>query len=63
MYSIGIAILIVALIVTFIVATRIVKPIKTTVDALQGIAQGEGDLTVRLPIHGNDASYRLESLF
>ena len=54
MYGIGGAILIIALLVVFFVASRIVKPIKTTVDALQGIAQGDGDLTVRLPIHGND---------
>jgi len=54
MYEIGALILIIALVITFIVASSIVKPIQTTVDALQGIAQGEGDLTVRLPLHGND---------
>ena len=54
MYAIGTIILVIALIITFIVATHIVKPIQTTVGALQGIAQGEGDLTVRLPLHGND---------
>ena len=54
MYGIGMLILVIALFITFIVASRMVKPIKTTVDALQGIAQGEGDLTVRLPLHGND---------
>ena len=54
MYIIGVIILVISLVITFIVASRIVKPIKVTVDALQGIAQGEGDLTVRLPITGND---------
>jgi len=54
MIIIGLAVLVVALLVTYFVASRIVKPIRTTVEALQGIAQGEGDLTVRLSVHGND---------
>ena len=54
MYVIGGIILIIALIITFFVASRMVKPIQTTVEALQGIAQGDGDLTVRLLITGND---------
>lgn len=33
---------------------RIVKPINRTVTALKNIAQGDGDLTVRLPVRGND---------
>ena len=48
------SILILALLIVFVVTHGIVKPIKTTVDALQGIAQGDGDLTVRLPLRGND---------
>ena len=54
MLIIGIVILVVALIIVYLVAHRIVKPIQTTVDALQGIAKGDGDLTVRLPLQGND---------
>ena len=54
MYGIGGIILVVALVIVYLVAGGLVKPVKNTVDALQGIAQGEGDLTVRLPIHGND---------
>ena len=54
MLIIGIVILLVALIVVYIVAVRVVHPIRTTVSALQGIAQGNGDLTVRLPLRGND---------
>jgi len=54
MIIIGLAVLLIALVITYIVANRIVRPIKTTVDALQGIAQGDGDLTVRLLVHGND---------
>ena len=54
MYAIGAIILLTALIVVYFVAGMIVKPIKTVVTALQNIAQGEGDLTVRLPVSGND---------
>jgi len=54
MLIIGVAVLILALAVTYFVARAIVKPIQKAVGALQNIAQGEGDLTVRLPVHGND---------
>ena len=54
MLIIGGVILVVALIIVYFVATRMVHPIQNTVLALQGIAQGEGDLTVRLQLHGND---------
>ena len=54
MYAIGAIILLTALIVVYFVAGMIVKPIKTVVSALRNIAQGEGDLTVRLPVSGND---------
>jgi len=53
-YAIGIAILVVALIITFVVASSMIHPIKTTVSALKSIAEGEGDLTVRLEVYGND---------
>ena len=61
--SIGLIILISALIITFFVARRIVQPIQTAVKALQNIAQGAGDLTVRLPIHGNDEIADLSQYF
>ena len=54
MISIGVIILFVAFAVVFFVARAMVKPIQNAVSALQNIAQGEGDLTVRLPVHGND---------
>ncbi|MGP1415499.1 MAG: methyl-accepting chemotaxis protein [Treponema sp.] len=54
MYIIGAIVLSIALIITFIMASRMVRPIQTTVGALKNIALGEGDLTVRLPIRGND---------
>ena len=40
--------------VAFFWGSRIVGPLKSAVSALQNIAQGEGDLTVRLPLIGND---------
>nr|WP_314995575.1 cache domain-containing protein [uncultured Treponema sp.] len=54
MIGIGVIILVIALIIVSLVAGMMVKPIKTVVSALKNIAQGEGDLTVRLPVHGND---------
>ena len=51
---IGIIILLITLTVIYIVTNGIVTPIRKIVKALQNIAQGEGDLTVRLPIQGND---------
>ena len=46
--------LIIALAIVYFIARNIIKPISKAVVALQNIAQGEGDLTVRLPVVGND---------
>ena len=54
MIIVGMVILILTVIITYVIAYKIVSPIKITVSALKDIAQGEGDLTVRLPVHGND---------
>ena len=54
MMTIGICILIAALIIVYFVALKLVKPVQTAVYALKDISQGEGNLTVRLPITGND---------
>ena len=54
LYAIGIAILGVTFIIVYFVARAMVKPIQNAVVALRDIAQGEGDLTVRLPVQGND---------
>ena len=54
MIGIGVLILVFAVVIVYLVAGAIIKPIHTVVLALQNIAQGEGDLTVRLPITGND---------
>ena len=63
MFIIGAVILVIALAVTFFVARAMVKPITVVVTALKDIAQGEGDLTVRLPVHGNDEITDLSQYF
>ena len=54
LYAIGIAILGITFIIVYFVARAMVRPIQNAVVALRDIAQGEGDLTVRLPVQGND---------
>ena len=54
MIGIGGGILLVSLVIVYFVTRAMVKPIQTAVAALKNIAQGEGDLTVRLPVRGND---------
>ena len=61
--GIGIVIVLVALLISFFVAQAMVKPIGVTVEALKNIAQGEGDLTVRLPVSGNDEITDLSNYF
>ena len=63
MIGIGLIILLSTLIIVYLVARAMVKPINVVVTALQNIAQGEGDLTVRLPIHGNDEITDLSQYF
>ena len=63
MIGIGVIILLIALLIIYLVARAMVKPIQTTVSALQNIAQGEGDLTVRLPVTGSDEVTDLSEYF
>ena len=63
MLIIGGIILALAVAVVYLTARMIVKPIEITVSALKNIAQGDGDLTVRLPIHGNDEITDLSNYF
>ena len=63
MIIIGVIILTIALIIVFFTASAMVKPIKVVVGALKDIAQGEGDLTVRLPVYGNDEVTDLSEYF
>ncbi|MGP1577343.1 MAG: methyl-accepting chemotaxis protein [Treponema sp.] len=63
MIGIGVIILLVALVTVYLVARTIVKPIQTAVSVLRNIAQGEGDLTVRLPVSGNDEITAMSEFF
>ncbi|MGP1473912.1 MAG: methyl-accepting chemotaxis protein [Treponema sp.] len=63
MFAIGTIILVIAVAVVYITARMIIKPIETTVTALKDIAQGDGDLTVRLSVHGNDEITDLSEYF
>ena len=46
-----------------LVRRQISKPLQYTSDALKNIAQGDGDLTVRLPVHGKDEIAELSQYF
>ena len=63
MILIGFGVLAVSLIIVFFVARAMIKPINVVVNALKDIAEGEGDLTVRLPVHGNDEVTDLSEYF
>ena len=63
MLIIGAIILLTTLVTVYLVARAMVKPINVVVSALKDIAQGEGDLTVRLPVHGNDEVTDLSEYF
>ena len=62
-YIIGLFILLIAIVVTFVVAKILMEPILKTSLALKDIAEGEGDLTVRLPLRGNDEVTDLSAYF
>ena len=63
MLIIGAVILLTTLVTVYLVARAMVKPINVVVSALKDIAQGEGDLTVRLPVQGNDEVTDLSEYF
>lgn len=59
-----IIILIAVILLLFILIRRmVIIPLQTTNAALKNIAQGEGDLTVRLPVSGNDEIAELAEYF
>ncbi len=63
LYMIAGGILLVSLIIVYFTARKIVQPINATVAALKNIAQGDGDLTVRLSVSGNDEVSDLSQYF
>ena len=61
--AMGALILAGAILVIFFLAGKLMNPIKNTVIALKGISEGEGDLTVRLPLLGHDEVTELSRYF
>ena len=61
--GIGTVVISTALVIVFFVALALIKPIRAIVSVLKDIAEGEGDLTVRLPVHGNDEITDLSEYF
>tara|TARA_B100001109_G_scaffold255328_1_gene257776 strand:- start:12485 stop:14356 length:1872 start_codon:yes stop_codon:yes gene_type:complete len=55
--------LIILAIILIVISGRMVKPLKKMVSMLQGIAEGEGDLTQRLPVDGKDEISQLADGF
>ena len=62
-YSTGAIILVLMLILVYILAIRLVKPVSRVVSVLRDIAMGEGDLRVKLPLQGNDEVTQLSVYF
>jgi hypothetical protein len=63
MYVVGLVIITISMIVVWIVAIGLVRPVQSIVKALQGIALGEGDLTVRLKVIGRDEVAQVSHYF
>lgn len=59
----AVLILSIAIIIISLVASKITAPIQRTVTALKNISDGDGDLTVRLPLIGNDEVSELSRCF
>ena len=57
-------ILIAVMVLLYVLVRQFIsKPLRFTSDALKNIAQGEGDLTVRLPVRGKDEIAELSGYF
>ena len=63
LYLLAGGVLLISIIIVYLTTRKIVKPINATVVALKNIAQGEGDLTVRLSVSGNDEVSDLSKYF
>ncbi len=61
--SIFIVSLIIALILVFVLLSSAVNQIKAGMNAMKNIAQGDGDLTVKLAVHKNDEIGRMSKYF
>lgn len=63
LYMLAGGVLLISVLIVYLTARNIVRPINATVVALKNIAQGEGDLTVRLSASGNDEVSDLSQYF
>ena len=63
MVAINAIILLISIVLTFIVANKMVHPIQNTVNALKDIAKGNGNLKIRLQEIGNDEIRDLAQYF
>lgn len=61
--SVGATMFILALIATFILSKAVTRPLIDTSKALESLASGQGDLTVRLPVVSADEVGRISSAF
>jgi len=62
-FILSIGLIMVTTIIIYIAAVKMVRPIQRMADNLDDIAKGEGDLTRRLEIHGNDEIAQLGRSF
>ncbi|MDH5218823.1 MAG: methyl-accepting chemotaxis protein, partial [Gammaproteobacteria bacterium] len=60
---VGLLALVIGMIIAFFISRSIVRPINQTVEALEDIAQGDGDLTRRLPVKGKTEICLLSGAF
>ncbi len=60
---IGAIALLVSAIISFFIAGKIVKPIKSATEMIRDIAEGDGDLTHRIPIDNDDEMGRMSTWF
>lgn len=56
-------ILLIVILIIFILSYKMTLPIRSTVAALKNISEGEGDLTVRLPLLGHDEITEMSEYF
>ncbi|MDR9467497.1 methyl-accepting chemotaxis protein [Marinospirillum sp.] len=62
-FSIGLVALGLGLVIAWLVGQTIVRPLRSTVKAMANIAQGDGDLTLRLQVSGRDELSDLSKAF
>ncbi|EHY9870425.1 HAMP domain-containing protein [Vibrio vulnificus] len=54
LYGIAVIAIVIGLLFSFVITRSLIVKVQRTTNVLQDIAQGEGDLTIRVPTSGND---------